>query len=608
MHMITQIRAILFASVVVGLTHAYAADIIVDNPAAELNGTWTTSSFKPNAFSGSYLYRASGGSGTNWVKFRAAIPTADEYDVYYWLPDGAGDRATNAQFLVWHGGTSTTITVNETPVPGGSWIKLGTWAMTTSTSGNGVVQITDQGDGSFVVADAVRFVTAAPAGDYTVRLDVPRQTIWGLGVEIQSDSIGSGNNGLPDSTTTSVPHDLTPSERTRLATDLVGRGYGFRYIRLALGLYLRGLTPDKKNIIGRWSTQMSELASLISVSGADGVNAEYWSPAPFWKSNADYIGGTLKAFDPTTLNDFGNSVVADLNYLQANGVPVKMFGLQNEPIYSTNYSSCVYSDTNYVSTFNVVAGKVRASFPTVHIHVNSLDGQSRSAVRNGVNINYVDAWTWHKIGTDSDDQIAGQASYNANTLGKLVYNNEFEYLDNTTSDVRCLNTAQSIMNWLCFENSPTWFWLHALKPTYNAEAQGYALGYWRPADDTDFSKYPNIQAGHFDYELRNWRAIVGFLEKMPWDSVRYQVDEASTRYDQRILAFRQGGAAGKLVVVVTNRGPSNYTYNISSGLSGATFRGYRYSPTDYAVDLGTKTGGAINVTVPSLKIEFWVQQ
>lgn len=32
---------------------------------------------------------------------------------------------------------------------------------------------------------------------YLVRLDVPKQVIWGLGVEIQSDSIGSGNDGLP---------------------------------------------------------------------------------------------------------------------------------------------------------------------------------------------------------------------------------------------------------------------------------------------------------------------------------------------------------------------------------------------------------------------------
>lgn len=162
-----------------------------------------------------------------------------------------------------------------------------------------------------------------PAGPGTYRVDLSpagkRQTIWGVGFEIQSDSIGSGNNGMPgdgklvcrvrvhrikctfvahahpctshhcavlirvvyvccgchacvvactcmgactsrarsvaqsalldrnalsqvpdsDPTTTSAPHDLTPSERVRLATEMLT---GFRWCRLALGLYLRGLT------------------------------------------------------------------------------------------------------------------------------------------------------------------------------------------------------------------------------------------------------------------------------------------------------------------------------------------------------------------------------
>ena len=37
---------------------------------------------------------------------------------------------------------------------------------------------------------------------------------------------------------------------------------GFRYLRLALGLYLRGLDSTQKQIIGRWPTQLAELAEL----------------------------------------------------------------------------------------------------------------------------------------------------------------------------------------------------------------------------------------------------------------------------------------------------------------------------------------------------------
>jgi hypothetical protein len=70
-----------------------------------------------------------------------------------------------------------------------------------------------------------------------------------------------------DPTTTSAPHDLTPSERVRLATEMLT---GFRWCRLALGLYLRGLTPDSRNTIGRWPSQMSELKQLQDVSQIEG--------------------------------------------------------------------------------------------------------------------------------------------------------------------------------------------------------------------------------------------------------------------------------------------------------------------------------------------------
>ena len=50
------------------------------------------------------------------------------------------------------------------------------------------------------------------AGRYLVRTKSRQQTIWGFGFEVQSDSIGSGNQGLPKSNS-SVPHDLLPDQR-----------------------------------------------------------------------------------------------------------------------------------------------------------------------------------------------------------------------------------------------------------------------------------------------------------------------------------------------------------------------------------------------------------
>ena len=57
-----------------------------------------------------------------------------------------------------------------------------------------------------------------------------RQVFEGVEVELQSDSIGTNNNGMPmdgglvpdaHPSTIGAPHDLTPSERARFATDIV---------------------------------------------------------------------------------------------------------------------------------------------------------------------------------------------------------------------------------------------------------------------------------------------------------------------------------------------------------------------------------------------------
>ena len=171
-----------------------------------------------------------------------------------------------------------------------------------------------------------------------VRTDVRRQTILGLGVEIQSDSIGSGNLGLPDKVS-AIPHDLTASERTRFYSELLK---GFRYVRLAMGLYIRGLTSDNKNIVERYPNQMVDLRQMIQESGIEGASVEYWSPAPYWKSTNSLIGGSLKQFDDGFLSTFGDAVVRDLDYLTDNGIPISMFSLQNEPKYHLQQDVSVY--------------------------------------------------------------------------------------------------------------------------------------------------------------------------------------------------------------------------------------------------------------------------
>eukprot|EP00026_Physarum_polycephalum_P007829 Phypoly_transcript_07897.p1 GENE.Phypoly_transcript_07897~~Phypoly_transcript_07897.p1 ORF type:complete len:476 (+),score=41.81 Phypoly_transcript_07897:46-1473(+) len=457
-------------------------------------------------------------------------------------------------------------------------------------------------------------VGQATSGTYAILLSEPQQIIKGLGVEIQSDSIGSGNDGLPEKVVC-VPHDLVPSEKMRFYKEMLT---GFRYLRLAMGLFLRGTDSSQQHIVQRYPGQMEGLYNLTHFSGMEGIDVEYWSPAPYWKSTGQYINGSLKSFDTTFLTEFGDALIEDIEYLISNNLSVVMWGLQNEPPVGPNkciYSCCGYSSEQYYQTFKVVAPKLKAKYPDLFIHVDSWGGQESQVqiVNDSSLLPFVDAWTWHKIGADSNMQIQDADEFNSNTQGKPVFSNEFEYLNSNASDLNCLNTAQSIMNWFTFENSPTWFWLHALKPTYNSEASGYSLGFWRPWDDNDTSPdhFPNLEKGCWEFNYQNWYSIAGFLKYMGWNAQRYLVKESEIQFDQRILAFRTSD--GHLVFVLTNRANYPYTFNISVDLlsGNTTFEGHLYTPSQGDISLGFLELGPktlVSREVQYLSIEFWVQQ
>jgi hypothetical protein len=457
-------------------------------------------------------------------------------------------------------------------------------------------------------------------GTYTIRGDEPQQVIRGLGFEIQSDSIGSGNAGMPDAVI-AVPHDLTPEEKVRFYREML---HGFRYARLAMGLYLRGNDVDGKHIIERYQDQMNDLHSMQQISGIEGFDVEYWSPAPYWKQGHTYYGGTIRSTDAEFVNAFSDAMVDDLKYLQRNGLRVVQWGLQNEPVVGlprTNdknrnaqdmqqsYASCYYTPQDYATVLKATAPKVRALLPTVEIHAPSWDGpagQFAAEIRKDpALLNDIDSWTWHQIGHNSNDQIDLRAKYLQGAGGKPVYQNEFEYQpwDIKKIDSPFMNTGQALMNWMVFENSPVWFWLHALKPVTNLEATGYSLGFWRPEGVLKDNLRPELKAGHWEFNPQNWNAISGFLTYLPWDSTRLSVDESKVQYDQRILVWRS--KAGKLGIVLSNRGTKPYTFHLA-GVDARELSGHRYTIAARNVPLGQLSGQKVDITVPPQSFEFWM--
>jgi O-glycosyl hydrolase len=241
-------------------------------------------------------------------------------------------------------------------------------------------------------------------------------------VEVQTDAIGSGNKGLPEEVI-AMPNNLVPSERKRLYKDLLK---GFRYCRLAMGLYFRGLADSNKHIVERYPNQLNDLKEMITQSGMEGIAMEYWSPAPYWKSTGSYIGGGLKQFDAAFLDAFGNALVKDITYLKSNGLNISMWGLQNEAVHSlanTNqsYSHCTYTPQQYVTTFLAVAPKIRSIIPNAEIIVDSWDGHTGKVAeelrKDTSSLRFIDAWALHRIGLNSNTVIEDTVKLNSHTFG-----------------------------------------------------------------------------------------------------------------------------------------------------------------------------------------------
>ena len=345
-------------------------------------------------------------------------------------------------------------------------------------------------------------VQASADAPYTIHPDVAKQKIWGLGFEIQSDSIGSGNHGLPEEPI-AVPHDLIPSERARLANEMLK---GFRYCRLAGGLYWRGLDEDGKFLRPRWPEQLQELKALLDTAGVEGLSFEYWSPAPFWKGNRAYYatsgkGGRemnrLRCFAPgfdkdpeykgdaaRFLADFAAAVVADIKTLEAAGIKTSMFGLQNEPnVSNTIYSSCEYPQSaQYITAYSAVASAIRKHNPSILLFADTYHHFPK-LIGPGMNdpavAALVDAYVVHTVGSPSESVRQVHGEITKKLPPRPWFQNEYEYLTGGATPDRCLNTVQHIMNSFQLAENPTWFWIHCLKPLKNAEASGYALGFWK---------------------------------------------------------------------------------------------------------------------------------
>jgi len=296
------------------------------------------------------------------------------------------------------------------------------------------------------------------------------------------------------------------------------------------------------------------------------------------------------------------------------------------------YSQCCYSQCAYYYAFQACAKKIQALDPTIRIHANSNNGQvgASPVAHDPDTLALVDAWTWHTINVNSSSTFE-DAPYN---YGKLDFTNEMEYQPGSPLAGSVLGTVSNVntfLNTLKWKHSPTGvMMLHASKPTTNMESLGYGWTWWRPTGDNSTSpNFPDLKSNHWAYNWWNWNSVAPFVKTVPWNSIRLDVKEDVTRMEQRVVAFQtpemgRGGplhmhtASGKLIVVLTNEAPYDFTTFVGTtdGVqrvwAGFSFQGASNSST-FNITLGAKTTsgvtqGQFETMLAPFTVQWWYEQ
>ncbi|MDR6550258.1 hypothetical protein [Paenibacillus qinlingensis] len=142
------------------LVKGVQVEVIVDNndsaPAFTTTGAWTSSTFDSGYYNSSYFHDgAAAANADKSAVWKPTITEAGNYKVFMRWP-AAANRPTSAPLEITYGGLlDTTKTVNQT-LNGNTWVDLGTYTLTASSTNN-TVKIIASAPG-YTIADAVRFL------------------------------------------------------------------------------------------------------------------------------------------------------------------------------------------------------------------------------------------------------------------------------------------------------------------------------------------------------------------------------------------------------------------------------------------------------------------
>ncbi len=135
------------------------SEVIVDNVNATFSGAWTASSATAGYYGTNYHHDANTGLTTlKTATFTPTLTTAGTYEVFARWP-AFTNRATNVRYDIVHSAGTTTAPLQNQQLNSNLWMSLGSYSFAAGTSGS--VTVRNDAANGFVIADAVRFLSAS---------------------------------------------------------------------------------------------------------------------------------------------------------------------------------------------------------------------------------------------------------------------------------------------------------------------------------------------------------------------------------------------------------------------------------------------------------------
>lgn len=518
--------------------------------------------------------------------------------------------------------------------------------------------------GSSAATTGLDFNNINVARSISVNLDqtIVKQDYLGGYIEIQADS-WDGSVPANDATTSTwgFPMSLLPSERARIK-EFAFNGDNIMYIRLPLGFGYRGYrnidstTGLAKNIGERFTGQNAVMKSWfdkISVAGG-GLAPEYWCPAPYWVTSGSYSGtnqlraggsysmtttlASIKATDPTQyaaqIAAFTDAVINDLEYLHQNIAPVRMFGLQNEPVYTQQaYGACKYDAQTYNDVLEVLYPKIQTSTilstysgetNSVKLHVASSDEDTPFTGIAATFITNHAGWIWgyshHSMRKASGESGSGGAEwYKTAEFTTIkgsksnVFINEYEYFDVSfgTDEFRCSNNMLRLINEAVYGGAKVLHpVIHICKPLGQSLASTNTTGYCLFAANLNGSYGVDPAASANTYALAKGSVMPNTWAYNSWSMFKNLPVGAYLVGDYSKKITGAGWCAykynGKLYLFFANNSADTVSISIDFGGS-KTFKGKAYSMVYYGDTIKDKTGSTIEFVIPAYSGQCWTE-